>query len=68
MLVDASVEVAPPSGDLDVGFVDEPPITRRVACRTRGVDELRREGLHPPVDRHVINGDSAFASSSSTSR
>jgi hypothetical protein len=25
-----------------------------------GVDELRREAQHPPVDRHVINGDAAF--------
>src|SRR6266508_276303 len=41
-------------------FIDEPPITRGVACRTRGVDELRREPLHPPIHRHVINLDAAL--------
>jgi hypothetical protein len=68
MLVDGSVEVGPPSGDLDVGFVDEPAVGGNVPTVSRCVDELRREGLHRLVDRHVINGDFAFESSSSTSR
>ena len=25
-----------------------------------GVDELRRESSHPPVDRHVLDGDAAL--------
>jgi hypothetical protein len=41
-------------------FVDEPPIARRAACGARGVDELRSEGLHPPVRRHVIDLDAAL--------
>jgi hypothetical protein len=26
----------------------------------RGVDELGCEGLHPPIDRDVVNDDAAF--------
>jgi hypothetical protein len=59
-LVDRSVEVAPPSGDLDAGLVDEPTVGRSMPAVSGGVDELRRESQHPPVDRHMINGDSAF--------
>jgi hypothetical protein len=59
VLVDRPVQVGPAAHDLDVRFVDEAPITGRVACRTRGADELRREGLHPPIHRHVINLDAA---------
>jgi hypothetical protein len=60
VLVDRPVQVGPAARDLDLRFIDEPPITRRVACRTRGVDELRREGLHPPIHPHVINLDAAL--------
>jgi hypothetical protein len=38
----------------------EPPSSGRVPGRPGGVDELRREGLHPPVDRHVIHIDAAL--------
>jgi hypothetical protein len=31
-----------------------------VAGGPGGVDELRRERLHPPVDRDVIDGDAAL--------
>jgi hypothetical protein len=40
-------------------FIDEPSITGRTPGR-RGGDELRRERLHPPVHRHVINEDAAL--------
>src|SRR5262249_42255261 len=60
VLIDRAVQVGPPARDLDVRFIDEPPITRHVACRTRGVDELLGEGLHPPIHRHVINVDAAL--------
>src|SRR5438552_9890381 len=33
----------------DIGFVDEPALTGR----SGRIDELRREGLHTPVDRYV---------------
>ena len=31
-----------------------------MAGRAGGVDELRREGLHPPIDRDVVNLDATF--------
>ena len=37
-------------------LIDEPAITSRMPGRAGGVDELWRERLHPPVDRHVIDG------------
>ena len=60
MLVDGPVEVGPAAGDLDVGLVDKPPIPAGMPARTRGVDELHSEGLHPPVDGHVIDLDAAL--------
>lgn len=60
VLVDGPVEVHPPSGDLDVGFVDEPPVTRNVPAGPRGVDEQWREPLDPAVDRDVVDLDATF--------
>ena len=40
VLIDRAVQVGPPSGDLDIGFIDEPPIAGRVPGRAGGVDEL----------------------------
>ena len=48
------------SKNLDAGLIHEPAITDTVATRTYGVDHQRREALHPPIDRHVINVDAAF--------
>jgi hypothetical protein len=31
-----------------------------VPCRAGRIDELGREGLHPPIDRDVIDLDAAF--------
>jgi hypothetical protein len=31
-----------------------------VAARAGGLDELRGETLHPPVDGDVVNGDAAL--------
>jgi len=36
--------------------------------RAGGVDELGREGLHPPVHGDVIDVDAAFGQEFSTSR
>ena len=47
----------PPASDLDVRLIGEPPVTGNVAARPGGLDELRREPLHPSVDGDVIDGD-----------
>ncbi|KQC37370.1 hypothetical protein UK82_15205 [Frankia sp. ACN1ag] len=59
-LVDRPVQVGPPAGDLDVGFVDEPPVSRAGSARPGSLDEQRSEPLDPAVDRGVIDGDAAF--------
>ena len=60
MLIDRPVEIGPLASDLQVGLVDEPPVTQSVPTRPRSLDELRGEALHPPVDGHVINSDTAL--------
>ena len=60
VLVDRAVEVGPLAGDLDVGFIDKPSIPRRVPSRASRVNEFGREGLHPPVDRDVVDLDATF--------
>ena len=57
MLVDRTVDVAPHAGDLHVGLIDEPPIPSRVAAWSGCFDDQRREPLHPPVQRNVVNLD-----------
>src|SRR5262249_54005472 len=41
-------------------LVHEPPIPGSVPGRTRCVDELGGERLHPPIHRHVINLDTSL--------
>jgi hypothetical protein len=60
MLVNRPVEVDPPTGDLHVGLVDEPPVTGSVTAGPGRLDELRREPLHPPVHSDVIHRDAAL--------
>jgi hypothetical protein len=60
MLVDRSIHVPSHSGNLHVGFIDEPAITNTVPTRPCGVDHGRGEALHSPVDGDVINVDAAF--------
>jgi len=55
VLVHRSVRVPPHTGHLDVGLIHEPPVGDAVAPWSRGVDDQRREPLHPPIDRHMIN-------------
>jgi hypothetical protein len=59
-LINRAVQVDPPAGNLDVGFIGEPAIARGVSARPGCVDHQGREPLHPAVDRNVINGDTAF--------
>jgi hypothetical protein len=60
-LVDCPVHVTPPTGDLDVGFVDEPAITGRMSARSCRVDQQRGEPLHPAIDRNVVYFDAALS-------
>ena len=60
ILVDGPVQIHPAPGYLDVGFIDEPAIAGRVSAGAGCVDQQRGEPLHPAIDRHVINGDTAF--------
>ena len=59
-LVDGSVDVAPPSGDLHVGFVDLPAIADAVAAGPGSLGQQGREALDPAVDRDVVDLDAAF--------
>ena len=58
--IDGSVHVPPDAGDLHVGLIDEPAAPDGMAARSRRVDQLRREALHPPRDRRVVDVDTAF--------
>jgi hypothetical protein len=60
VLVDRPVQVDPAPGDLQVGLVDEPAVPGDVPAGPGGVDQLRGEPLHPPVDRDVIHNDATF--------
>jgi hypothetical protein len=60
VLVDGSVQVSPPAGDLDVGLIDEPPVPGSVPQRPGGVGEQRCESLQPPVDGDVVDVDAAL--------
>jgi len=51
--VDHSVQVDSPVADLDVGFVDEPPIGRSVPAGPGRVAHQWSEPLHPAVDRDM---------------
>jgi hypothetical protein len=61
VLVDRPVQVGPPAGGLCVGLIDKPSVARRMPRGASGLDELTGEGLHPPIDRHVIDLDPALA-------
>jgi hypothetical protein len=65
VLVNRPVEVRPPSRNLDVGLVDEPPVTRAVPTRPGSGDKLRCEPLRPSanadmVDVHASLGEKLF--------
>ena len=64
VLINGSVHVAPHTGDLHVGLVDKPAATHSVTAGVGGVDQYRREPLHPPVHGHVIDDDPTFGQAS----
>jgi hypothetical protein len=59
-LVDRPVQIDLPAGDLDVGFVNEPAISRDVSAWPGCVDEQGREPLHPPEHGHMIDLDTTL--------
>jgi hypothetical protein len=56
-LIDRSIHVPPPAGDLHIGLVHLPTVTNGVAAGPGGVGQQRCEPLHPPVDRDVVDLD-----------
>ena len=60
-LVDRPVQIHPPSGDLEIRFVNEPAISRDVSARPARVDEQQCLPLHPAVDGHMIDSDPAIS-------
>jgi hypothetical protein len=60
VLVDGPVHVPPDAVAFEIGFVDKPPITRRVPGEPGRIRQQRREALHPPVHGDVIDLDPAF--------
>ncbi len=59
-LVDRPVQIPSPASHLDVRLVDEPPVTGGVPAGPGGVGEQRREPLHPPVHRDVVDVDTSL--------
>jgi hypothetical protein len=59
-LVSRAVHRAPLTRDLHIGLVHLPEVTDGVSARSGGVDQQRREPLHPPVDRDVVDLDAAL--------
>jgi hypothetical protein len=60
VVVDCPVYVAPYTGRLHVGFIDEPAVADAMTARASCLDDEQGEALHPPVDRDVIDLDAAF--------
>jgi hypothetical protein len=60
-LVDGAVDIPPPTGDLHIGLVHLPAISHAVPAGPSGVGQQRCEPQHPPVDRDVVDLDTALA-------
>jgi hypothetical protein len=43
-----------------MGFINKPAATNRMSTRPSRVNQQRRETLHPPINRDVINVDATF--------
>ena len=59
-LVDGSVDVSPLASDLYIRLVHLPAVTDPVAAGSSSLGQQRREALHPPVHRHVVDLDTAL--------
>jgi hypothetical protein len=60
MLVDRPVQIDSASGHFHIGFIDEPPITRRMPARPGRINQQRGEPLHPAIDGDVVDRDAAL--------
>ena len=67
-LVDRSVQIDPPTADLDVRFVDKPTIACGVPAGSSRINQQWGEPVHPAINRDVVDLDAPSASNSSTSR
>jgi hypothetical protein len=56
-LVDRSVYVAPPSGDLHIRLIHLPAVAYGMPAAPSGVGQQRREAQHSPVNGDVVNLD-----------
>jgi hypothetical protein len=56
-LVDRPIQIDPPSGDFDISFVDESPITGGMPAGPGRIHQQWSEPLHPPLHTHVIDLD-----------
>jgi hypothetical protein len=56
----ARYKIDPAPGDLDIGLIDEPPITWRVPAGLGRINQQRCEPLHPPVDSDMIDVDTTL--------
>ena len=56
----SGVAQSPDPLDLQVRLIDVPAIPDQVLASSRGLGELRREALNPPVDRDVVDLDHAL--------
>jgi len=54
------VDIAPPTGHLDVGLVYPPAVPDTVSARACRLCQQRREALHPAEDADVVDSDPAF--------
>lgn len=61
VLVDGVVEIHPASGDLDVCFIDVPPIACSVPAGSGRIDQQRDEPLYPAIDADMVDRDAAFS-------
>jgi hypothetical protein len=54
VLIYGPVHVPPDAVELDIRFIHEPAVTRRVAGKPGRIGQQRRDALHPSVHGHVI--------------
>jgi len=59
-LINRPVELGAAAGHLDIGLIDEPAISGSRAGMASDVDELRRECVHPAVDRLMTDSDTTL--------
>jgi hypothetical protein len=61
VLIDGTERIPPVAADLEQRVVDPPLPSDRAAVSTCRLDEARREGVHPVVDRAWIDRDAPLS-------